>query len=665
MDPSSSSSSASTGPSNLKTPQMDQSEFASFSTPTSSSTPSRQAFPRRLSLLQNDTSSSPAKPASKPLTETPRRSKRSSISYISSPAVAPSEEVSLSRAPSTSSTSSRTRTGSISRATASSSRRIPSSTTTISDAGADDWLMNDEDTPSTSMAQRDSAKVEALFNDTGYREGITAGKLSTLQAGFDQGFNEVGAPMGERLGLLKGQVAALLLLTSSTAKVAAKKGAGRKSGANLPGLSEERAEEARLELKGLAESLDAVRLEDLAEPDYEAMEHEREHQDGGEVRRETSEEKMQRKNRLVGITERVASSTNRSDPSSSQNLLRLIAAQERRCFELREELASSESTLQQLRSAWQRLASHDLPPTATQHRRADSTTSSSTTSDVAVEAWNSISSKLPGSLKQQLGMFLESISTEKEKEKGAGAVDGGMLRPGGVVSGGLSVLEEEGSDVGSVASPRSPRAETSPNTTITAKAPQDESDLLGFHVDSNGIAHPQPPPPPTSEVEAGGGSTFASMFAKRLKEARTNASDLLREAERKLGNAMTIDDFLSLSSPQQQPKITLQHASSTDSTPAKGNSWAEAARGSRSPNLHPRRSGEEVEGRLSISSTSSRGSAGAKGESKAMSPVIGGVPGAAGVWGMLMGEGGGGKRQSGDSWSWGAKEEDDDGWDRN
>lgn len=110
-----------------------------------------------------------------------------------------------------------------------------------SEVGRDDWLMSDDEYeaangaasslaqedalrgvsngsadpyghgsgPSSStkhdMITRDSSKVQRLFYDTGYREGITAGKLSTLQAGFDQGFN-MSAPIGRTRGYLRGQI---------------------------------------------------------------------------------------------------------------------------------------------------------------------------------------------------------------------------------------------------------------------------------------------------------------------------------------------------------------------------------------------------------------------------------------------------------------------------
>ena len=44
----------------------------------------------------------------------------------------------------------------------------------------------------------------------GYRDGITAGKESALQEGFDAGFAQTGAPLGRELGLLRGLASALL-----------------------------------------------------------------------------------------------------------------------------------------------------------------------------------------------------------------------------------------------------------------------------------------------------------------------------------------------------------------------------------------------------------------------------------------------------------------------
>lgn len=59
-----------------------------------------------------------------------------------------------------------------------------------------------------SMETRDSCKMQRTLYDVGYREGITAGKLLTLQAGFDEGFN-MSSPLGRARGSLRGQATAL------------------------------------------------------------------------------------------------------------------------------------------------------------------------------------------------------------------------------------------------------------------------------------------------------------------------------------------------------------------------------------------------------------------------------------------------------------------------
>nr|CDI54423.1 conserved hypothetical protein [Melanopsichium pennsylvanicum 4] len=832
------------GPSSMTTPRTDQSEWASASTPIASSTPSRQTFPRRLSLLQNDISS-PVRPdidgrrtsftgGPKPLslgsqsivtaqtptsassgTDTPRRGNRTSLSYIPSPSTSIKTDdngVGLARNPSTSSASGRTRTGSISRATATTRRRPSQTSNYTSNNNDDDWLMSEEDVANSltqrSMGERDTAKVENLFNDTGYREGITAGKLSTLQNGFDQGFNEVGALLGRQVGLLQGQIAALLLLTSpaiqSSSSASARKGAalsrnrptvssaaGAGSASSLALLQSPRLEEAKVELRELAEHLDTLTLAKLADPDYEAMEHELEHQDGADrssVKRETEAEKSARQEIMKDLERRLQANGNSrrtlsqsstlSEANSSNDLLHQIAEKERRCFELREELASEEVALKSLRTQWQRLATKTLAyssssstdvTTTTSHRRDLSTTSSNSAGDAAAEAWNTLSSKLPGSLKTQLNNLLESIANvdqppepiEKQSpllakanlHAAPGGGEAGLRVTNTGLVGGLGVLEEEGSDVGSVAlSPRSPRSpavstlqptphasscrnnlhQAHPQLSSLAKS---DSDALGFSVDSNGIATrslipipvdddlapPPPPIPPKTESmrqpkantwasrrtsmlgsfsslsakldegsKEGGG--FASMLSKRFREAKDGASDLLREAERKLGSAMTIDDLLGVnpassgnhasagSARRRSPQITLDEPSldsnythynhhhldhnaaavgGAGAGAAEISPWYEAAGGRRSSESGIRKSGlvgavtassnllptavsteaESWTGRLSTSSSRSSCSnlsVPARAVSPHASPPVGGAPGSAGVFGMLM-----------------------------
>ncbi|KAI0908326.1 hypothetical protein F4824DRAFT_492127 [Ustulina deusta] len=58
----------------------------------------------------------------------------------------------------------------------------------------------------------DTRRLRAQHNTVGYREGITAGKAGSIQAGFDQGFSlgaNIGIRAGQLLGLLEGISTAL------------------------------------------------------------------------------------------------------------------------------------------------------------------------------------------------------------------------------------------------------------------------------------------------------------------------------------------------------------------------------------------------------------------------------------------------------------------------
>ncbi|KAF8467562.1 hypothetical protein DFH94DRAFT_292386 [Russula ochroleuca] len=69
-----------------------------------------------------------------------------------------------------------------------------------------------DDTPSagTTHVEAEWTKLSSSFQNAGYRDGITAGKESALQEGFDAGFAQTGAPLGRELGLLRGLASALL-----------------------------------------------------------------------------------------------------------------------------------------------------------------------------------------------------------------------------------------------------------------------------------------------------------------------------------------------------------------------------------------------------------------------------------------------------------------------
>lgn len=248
-----------------------------------------------------------------------------------------------------------------------------------------------------------------------------------------------------------------------------------------------------------------------------------------------------------------------------------------------------------------------------------------------------------GSLKSQLNNLLDSIAMPPDQPELVGS--GGLKPTGGGGSSTLSVLEEEGSDVGSTAA-ISPRSPLSPATTA-AKA---DSAVLGFSVDERGLARTAP------STSAGSGW---SMLTKRFNQARENASDLLREAERRLGNAMTLpDDLLSESQSQPKPRIQLEEASFDSDLTKTQSPWYEAAGGqgrNRSPRLgatvtESRKSGESNRSSLSLPRAASP---------QPSSPPLGAVPGG-NLFGLLK-EGrnsGEAKRRSSGDWAWGHTDAD-------
>ncbi|KAH9854759.1 hypothetical protein C2E23DRAFT_867335 [Lenzites betulinus] len=105
------------------------------------------------------------------------------------------------------------------------------------------------------------AKISNEFTNAGYREGITAGKESALQGGFDEGFANTGAPLGRELGILRGLCSALISFPDRT------EGGPSTTQATLA------------EVRDIAGQLANVRFSDIVPPDMEALAHAREHLD--------------------------------------------------------------------------------------------------------------------------------------------------------------------------------------------------------------------------------------------------------------------------------------------------------------------------------------------------------------------------------------------------
>ncbi|KAK0238423.1 hypothetical protein EDD85DRAFT_508120 [Armillaria nabsnona] len=76
-----------------------------------------------------------------------------------------------------------------------------------------DW--DEEVTSDLHVGEAEWTKMSSEFTNTGYREGIAAGKEATLQEGFNAGFSQVGVPIGHELGLLRGIASVLAAFLSS------------------------------------------------------------------------------------------------------------------------------------------------------------------------------------------------------------------------------------------------------------------------------------------------------------------------------------------------------------------------------------------------------------------------------------------------------------------
>ncbi|KAF9646929.1 hypothetical protein BDM02DRAFT_3117884 [Thelephora ganbajun] len=109
--------------------------------------------------------------------------------------------------------------------------------------------------------QSEWSKITSDFTNAGYREGITAGKESALQTGFDAGYTQVGVPLGREIGLLRGAALALMTFIDS------------------PQLLQppEVLAEAQREIQSISAQLSDIRFSDIVPRDLEAEAHAREH----------------------------------------------------------------------------------------------------------------------------------------------------------------------------------------------------------------------------------------------------------------------------------------------------------------------------------------------------------------------------------------------------
>lgn len=133
---------------------------------------------------------------------------------------------------------------------------------------------------------------------TGYREGITQGKESSLQEGFDSGFANVGSPIGREIGILRGIISALMASLNGAS----------------PSIAVNERELLLDEARYIASQLSKVRFSEIAPRDLEAEAHAREHleMNGDDAEMDENEELVQKRQMegLEDMLDRLTAETN-------------------------------------------------------------------------------------------------------------------------------------------------------------------------------------------------------------------------------------------------------------------------------------------------------------------------------------------------------------------
>lgn len=140
----------------------------------------------------------------------------------------------------------------------------------------------EEDPRADYAPEADWAKLSNEFTNSGYREGIIAGKESALQEGFDAGFAHVGVPIGRDLGSMRGIISAITSFLSSKSQDSTTLTTAREISSSLAG----------------------VRFSDIVPVDQEAEQYAREHLDADDDPIGQSEELLQ-KREMEGLEDMV------------------------------------------------------------------------------------------------------------------------------------------------------------------------------------------------------------------------------------------------------------------------------------------------------------------------------------------------------------------------
>ncbi|OWZ33002.1 hypothetical protein C356_05559 [Cryptococcus neoformans c45] len=134
----------------------------------------------------------------------------------------------------------------------------------------DDWLNAPQQGGSRDpLVEQEYTRIASKYSDAGYREGITDGKLSTLQQGFDEAFAQ-SVSLSRRMGALRGRAAALLAF--------AKASSSSSSPTSVPILNSiSHSQQALLDdLHDYIKQLSSIRRSEVLPEDLERIAHERE-----------------------------------------------------------------------------------------------------------------------------------------------------------------------------------------------------------------------------------------------------------------------------------------------------------------------------------------------------------------------------------------------------
>ncbi|WVQ98026.1 hypothetical protein IAU59_005147 [Kwoniella sp. CBS 9459] len=174
----------------------------------------------------------------------------------------------------------------------------------------DDWLEPPaQGGASDPLVNQEYTRISSKFSDAGYREGITDGKLATLQQGFDAGFAQ-SVPLSRRVGLLRGRAAALLAIVTTSSSSASPAASPSPSGPHSHASAD-----LIDSLRDLNRRLSLLRRDEILPEDKERIEHEKEdHPDGeGYELDQTDKRDMESLERSLGSMGDAGASKQRMD----------------------------------------------------------------------------------------------------------------------------------------------------------------------------------------------------------------------------------------------------------------------------------------------------------------------------------------------------------------